>query len=338
MNSEWTESPEDTLDYAVNELAIDDVCFAWAAQDLEDSVRQHYGNLDKFPEYLHRLINNLLEKGGIPYVDGVSQMMEDSNEKTAAVLANKWLMGQEDINGNGVWFCVSGNVASSLVPLCTLFAAGKPVYLAETTGCRADSPLLLTFLSKQESAELAALLPDVPLRLAAVDEPDWEAAFTPWPAPRAFKGAADFGGGADDYLAMLERQLLPQLEAELAIKPVWRGLVGFSLGGLLAAYAAYRSNMFSRLAAVSPSLWFDGWSEFASANAFRTPPQRAYFSVGDKEKNSRNPRLSCVEDNIRVTAGLWQQKGVFTCFELNSGGHVAEVVQRMARAITWLAE
>lgn len=70
----------------------------------------------------------------------------------------------------------------------TLETAGKTVYLAEVEGCRAESPLLLTFLSPQEAEGLAALLPDVPLRLAVVDEPDWEASFTPWPAPRAFKG------------------------------------------------------------------------------------------------------------------------------------------------------
>lgn len=219
----------------------------------------------------------------------------------------------------------------------TLEAAGKTVYLAEAEGCRAESPLLLTFLSPQEAEGLAALLPDVPLRLAAVDEPDWEASFTPWPAPRAFKGGADFGGGADAYLAMLEQKLLPQLEAELAIKPVWRGLAGFSLGGLLAAYAAYRSGAFSRLAAVSASLWFDGWPEFAAAHAFHTPPQRAYFSVGDTEKNSRNPRLACVEENIRATAECWRQRGVPVKFELNPGGHVNEVARRMARAVAWLA-
>ncbi len=222
------------------------------------------------------------------------------------------------------------------ISIRTLEAAGKIVYLVETENCQADSPLLLTFLSKRETEELAALLPAVPLRLAAVDEPDWEASFTPWPAPRAFKGAADFGGGADDYLAMLEQRLLPQLEAECGISPVWRGLAGFSLAGLLAAYAAYRSGAFARLAAVSASLWFDGWSEFAAGHAFHTPPQRAYFSVGDKEKNSRNPRLACVEDNIRATAECWRQRGVATRFELNLGGHVAEVAQRMARAVGWL--
>ena len=218
----------------------------------------------------------------------------------------------------------------------TLETAGKTVYLAEAGGCRAESPLLLTFLSPQEAAGLATLLPNVPMRLAAVDEPDWEASFTPWPAPRAFKGGADFGGGADAYLTMLEQKLLPQLEAELAIKPVWRGLAGFSLGGLLAAYAAYRSGTFSRLAAVSASLWFDGWPEFAAAHAFHTPPQRAYFSVGDTEKNSRNPRLACVEENIRATAECWRQRGVSATFELNPGGHVNEVAQRMARAVAWL--
>lgn len=136
----------------------------------------------------------------------------------------------------------------------TLESVGKTVYLAEAGGCRAESPLLLTFLSPQEAAGLATLLPNVPMRLAAV----------------------------------------------------------------------------------SASLWFDGWPEFAAAHAFHTPPQRAYFSVGDTEKNSRNPRLACVEENIRATAECWRQRGVSATFELNPGGHVNEVAQRMARAVAWL--
>ncbi|WP_416192621.1 alpha/beta hydrolase [Neisseria sp. CCUG12390] len=202
--------------------------------------------------------------------------------------------------------------------------------------CReTDAPLFLTFLSQEESDDLAGLI-EGKAALVSIDEPDWEHAFSPWPAPAAFKKASDFSGGAEDYLRWLADTVLSETTQRFALQPQWTALAGYSLGGLFAAYSAYHTTPFSRIASVSGSLWFDGWTEFAAGRALQTPPQKAYFSVGDKEKNAKNPRMAIVEDATRATEADWRQKGIETAFELNSGGHFEQVPQRMAKAFGYL--
>jgi predicted alpha/beta superfamily hydrolase len=195
--------------------------------------------------------------------------------------------------------------------------------------------VVYTHLPPHEAAPLADLLAAHALLLVAVDEPDWETHFSPWPAPKVFKGSADFGGLADAYLGTLTHEIVPAAEAAAGIAPQWRGLAGYSLAGLLSVYAPYQTDIFSRTASVSGSLWFDGLADFLQ-HAPPTLPERAYFSVGDREKNSKNPRLACVETRTQAAQQLMQARGASSIFELNPGGHFEHVPARMARAVEWL--
>ena len=199
----------------------------------------------------------------------------------------------------------------------------------------ATAPLVLTCLQPHEADAVADLL-TARVHLLSLDCSDWEHAFSPWPAPRAFKKAPDFSGGATETLARLAA-LLPVVEQRLGLQPRWRGIAGYSLAGLFAAWSAYHASPFSRVACVSGSLWFDGWLDFATSRLLQTPPTRACFSLGDDEKNSRNPRLATVENMTRATAAYWQQQGIRTTFALNPGGHFDDIAARTAAAINWLA-
>ena len=57
---------------------------------------------------------------------------------------------------------------------------------------------------------------------------------------------------------------------------------------------------------MSGSLWFYDFMEYCKRNDYRKLPDKIYFSLGDKEANTRNPILKTVEDmlwyNILVTA------------------------------------
>lgn len=65
-------------------------------------------------------------------------------------------------------------------------------------------------------------------------------------------------GGADTFLAFINKQLRPMIEARLPIDPARQTLAGHSFGGLLALYAAHRGEEYERYAAISPSLWYGG--------------------------------------------------------------------------------
>ena len=49
-------------------------------------------------------------------------------------------------------------------------------------------------------------------------------------------------GGADDYLQLLTKEIIPTAEKEVGGVPRWRGIAGHSLAGLFALYSIYRTD------------------------------------------------------------------------------------------------
>lgn len=68
-------------------------------------------------------------------------------------------------------------------------------------------------------------------------------------------------GGADDFLALIERDVVPKVEALAKADPSRRALWGHSYGGVFALHALFsRPDAFSVYAAADPSLWWgDGY-------------------------------------------------------------------------------
>ena len=176
-----------------------------------------------------------------------------------------------------------------------------------------------------------------PLSLVAVSGLDWNHDMAPWDCPAVFKNAESFTGGADESLRLLAGEILPAAEQELAGAPRWRGIAGYSLAGLFALYALYKSDVFSRAASVSGSLWFPGFREYVFSHAPKRRPDRVYFSVGDRESKTKNPVLQTVQENTEAICGLYRDRGICTTFRLNPGGHHEHPAQRTAAGIQWLS-
>lgn len=172
----------------------------------------------------------------------------------------------------------------------------------------------------------------------AIEGVDWAAELTPWQAPKAFRGGEDFIGEADAYLSELIGYIVPFVEAKLEITPNSRILAGYSLAGLFAIYALYRTELFSRFASVSGSLWYDDFLHFVKTYQPVKLPERVYFSLGDRESFSKNIRLARVEQCTRETEQRMKALGIKTSFELNSGNHFADADQRIAKGLRWLLQ
>lgn len=175
-----------------------------------------------------------------------------------------------------------------------------------------------------------------PFTLAVIGNLDWNRDMVPWDSPAAFKGGAPFTAGADDYLRLLLGDILSRAEKNLIGTPAWRGIVGYSLAGLFALYAIYRTDIFSRVGSISGSLWFPGWKEYALTHEPKRPPDCAYFSLGDKESKTRNPILKSVRQDTEEIHDFYRSMGVDTVFQLNPGNHYNRAAERTAAGITWL--
>lgn len=170
---------------------------------------------------------------------------------------------------------------------------------------------------------------------------DWNRDLTPWPAAKVFKKGEDFGGKADVYLALLTERIIPHTERELSLHPRFRALAGVSLAGLFSVYAAYRTDLFDRIASISGSLWYDDFLSFLQTHKPSGRLERAYFSLGDRERKTGNCRMARVEDCtleavrlLREALGDAGEEKVF--FEYNPGNHFADPEGRMEKAFRWL--
>ena len=217
--------------------------------------------------------------------------------------------------------------------------AGKSVLLFPSAQKSAPLVLLHTFEDEGESVWRAARsLTGADFSVAAVGGLRWEDEMSPWECPPLFKGDTPCTGGADAYLEQLTGNILPEILRRLPAAPAYLALAGYSLAGLFAVYAAYRTDRFSRIASASGSFWFPGFLDFAEKNAPVKQPERVYFSLGDKEAKTRNKILRTVEENTRALKKRYESAGIKTVFELNPGNHFQDAPERMAKGIAWILE
>ena len=222
-------------------------------------------------------------------------------------------------------------------PSLTFFAAAKTVSVFPAAA--PDAPVLYLNTFSDEGRQVYDAAQNIscpPFSLVAVSGLDWNRDMAPWNAPAAFKGGGDFTGGADDYLELLLKEIVPAAESTLPGPPRWRGIAGYSLAGLFALYALYRSDLFSRAASVSGSLWFPGFREYALAHPFPLRPTGIYLSVGDKESKTRNPILRTVQENTEALHAFYQSQGIPTVFQLNPGNHFVQGPERTVAGSKWL--
>ncbi len=182
----------------------------------------------------------------------------------------------------------------------------------------------------------AADVPALPhAAVVSVEVPDWNRDLSPWKAERVFRKGDDFAGGAEDFLRKL-LNVVPEAEKTLGFVPEFCGIAGYSLAGLFAVWALYRTDRFDRAASMSGSLWFDGFTEFMEERPPAKVPEKVYLSVGEREKQTKNARMAQVEACTVRAAGVFRRYGTDVQFVLNPGGHFDEVPGRIERGLRWI--
>ncbi len=170
--------------------------------------------------------------------------------------------------------------------------------------------------------------------LAAFEVKNWSRDLSPWEAPPVF-GRENFGGAAEETLRFAADRLLPELRRLLPLDENTKVCIGgYSLAGLFALWAATRTDLFSGVAAASPSVWFPGWLDYVRETPVQADP--VYLSLGDREDRAKNPVMASVGSCIRTLYGLLCPDHTVT-LEWNPGNHFQDSELRMAKAFLWLA-
>lgn len=217
--------------------------------------------------------------------------------------------------------------------------AGKQVQVFH--GTKDNVPLVLCHAVHGEGEELwkncnALRCPD--FSLAVVNGVDWNRDMSPWAIPPLFKNDTPLSGGADAYLAELEQDILPGIKGKLDASPSCLAIAGYSLAGLFALYAAYKTDSFQRIVSASGSLWYPKLMDYVEQHKISDTMRVMYFSLGDKESMTRNPVLSTVEDQTKRIEEMMKAKDIQTTFVLNQGNHYRDATLRTAKGIKWMLE
>ena len=219
----------------------------------------------------------------------------------------------------------------------TLTIGSKTVFVFSDAEPEAPIIYLNTFSDEgQKVYEAAQAAGCPPFTLVAISDLDWNHDMVPWDSPPAFKNAEPCTSGADDYLRLLTEEIIPAAEKKINGVPRWRGIAGYSLAGLFALYAIYRTDLFSRVGSMSGSLWFPGMKDYIFFHEPKRWPDCMYFSLGDKESKTRNPVLRNVRQNTEEIHAFYRGKGIDTAFHLNPGNHYNQAVERTAAGLYWL--
>ncbi len=215
----------------------------------------------------------------------------------------------------------------------------KAVDLFRPERAASDTPLILLLTGGKNSDEVWTETKRLTRRsfcLAAYPVADWENELSPWKAEKVFRGGKGFGGGADETIRKLERVIVPELKRVIGCPEMPCIIAGYSLAGLFAVYALYRTDAFTGAVSASGSLWFPGFLDYATSHKIPQAPDRVYLSLGNREKDTKSTVMCRVEENTAMLQEHFRSQGIECVFELNPGNHFQDVEQSLAKGIAWI--
>lgn len=165
---------------------------------------------------------------------------------------------------------------------------------------------------------------------------NWNDELSPWSADAVLRNQP-FLGKAENTLSFVTDVFIPELISRYSLPSDIKIVIGgYSLAGLFALWASYMTDIFHAVAAVSPSVWFPGWIEFATERHILA--DKVYLSLGNREEKTNNRTMARVGDNIRLQKELLDRQGIQCVLEWNDGNHFRDVEKRVARGMLWAAE
>lgn len=141
------------------------------------------------------------------------------------------------------------------------------------------------------------------------------------------------GGRADDYTRMLIEELKPVIDEGFRTLPdaANTGIAGSSLGGLVSLHAAMtHPEVFGRIAAMSPSVWWANRAILDEIDKFHGPAPRMWADTGGREGLEALQNVRELRD--RITAKGWGQE-VFRYYEDRRADHSERAWERRVRTV-----
>ena len=141
----------------------------------------------------------------------------------------------------------------------------------------------------------------------------------------------DAGGGADKYAHLLIDELKPLIDSRYRTIPDDTGLGGSSLGGLVTMHLGLtHPEVFSKLAVMSPSVWWNNRAILEEVDRFDGSHPRIWLDVGGREGRDTLRDARALRD--RLHARGWTRAN-FAYLEDARGDHSERTWARRVRKV-----
>ncbi len=171
--------------------------------------------------------------------------------------------------------------------------------------------------------------------LVLIQDINWFYDLTPWPAPTVYESGPDFGGHASDHLVLISSKIIPAIEAEFGV-PEYRGIMGYSLGGLFSVYSFYQTDLFSLCGCLSGSMWYDNFYDWMAEREPKAKSGSVYFSVGKQEQFTEYERMKITGQVMQKAVKLLNSDYYDCFFEYTDGDHFENIPDKVEKALLWL--
>lgn len=190
--------------------------------------------------------------------------------------------------------------------------------------------------------ENADFLPDLSFILVGIIALNRLDEYTPWPSKALHERFPDFGGKGDDYIQFIENTLKPTIDQSYhtLVESEHTGLIGFSLGGLITMYAAFRTTCFGKYASISGSYWYPEFIKYVQTHAILRNDIKIYYSSGEDEgagqKDIKKDAALFTQTMYDITVDSHTTSNV--TIEWDKGGHHDNRLERHKKALLWFNE
>jgi predicted alpha/beta superfamily hydrolase len=118
------------------------------------------------------------------------------------------------------------------------------------------------------------------------------------------------GGRAEEFARMLLEELKPAIDAKYRTDAQNTAIAGSSLGGLVTLFLGLRyPDVFRRVAALSPSVWWNERAILAEVERFGGQPPRMWIDIGGREGAEALKDARALRDLLRARG--WRDMSYF---------------------------
>ncbi len=158
---------------------------------------------------------------------------------------------------------------------------------------------------------------------------EWSYMMTPW----VYDGLGnEQTGGGTDFAAYFISELIEEIDKRLGYIPKYRGIAGYSLGGLEAFYIGLSNDIFRFAGSVSGSMWYPKAAEYFCSLPIGSNIERIYISLGSRERKTKDPLRGRILELTEQVASSFSKYTEVT-YEINPGGHFTEIGKRITNCI-----